>query len=61
MTRDWRSILIDARVNAWPGAHGLARTTLKLTEHMGPSQEGLALRVLVNRSAPQLLPLVGVA
>lgn len=39
-----RSILIDARVNGRPGARGLARSVLNLTEHMGPSRDGLALR-----------------
>jgi hypothetical protein len=29
-----RSILIDARVNGFPGAHGLARSVMKLTAHM---------------------------
>ena len=55
-----RSILIDARVNAVQGDHGLARWVLKLVEHMDPFPD-LALRVLVNRSRPQLFPLDGVA
>ena len=38
MTSGERSILVDARVNGRPGAHGLARSVLKLTEHMGPSK-----------------------
>jgi glycosyltransferase involved in cell wall biosynthesis len=58
---DRRSILIDARVNAVPGGQGLARWTLKLIEHMAPLQNGLALRVLVNRSRPQLFPLADVS
>ena len=45
MTSGGRSILIDARVNARPGAQGLARSVLKLTEHMGPSRDGLAPRI----------------
>jgi glycosyltransferase involved in cell wall biosynthesis len=57
--RDRRSILMDARVNAVPGGQGLARWVLKMIEHMGPLQDGLALRVLVNRSRPQLFPLAG--
>ena len=61
MTSARRSILIDARVNGWPGAYGLARSVLKLAEHMGPSKDGLALRILVNRSVTQLFPLAGVA
>jgi glycosyltransferase involved in cell wall biosynthesis len=61
MTSARWSILIDARVNGKLGAHGLARSVLKLTEHMGRSRDGLALRILVNRSVPQLFPLAGVA
>ena len=34
MTSARRSILIGARVNGRPGAHGLAPSVLKLTEHM---------------------------
>jgi glycosyltransferase involved in cell wall biosynthesis len=55
------SILIDARANGKPGAAGLARSVLKLTEHMGPTRDGLALRVLVNRSGPQIFPLAEIA
>jgi glycosyltransferase involved in cell wall biosynthesis len=58
---DRRSILIDARVNAVPGGQGLSRCTLKMIEHMGPLPDGLALRVLVNRSLPQLFPLAAIA
>src|SRR4030081_769811 len=61
MTGSQQSILIDARLNAWPGAQGHARSVLKLTEHMGQGQDVLALRVLVNRSDPQLFPLAGVS
>ena len=43
-----RAILIDARVNALPGAHGLARSVMKLVGHMSEPDDGLALRVLVN-------------
>jgi glycosyltransferase involved in cell wall biosynthesis len=56
-----RSILIDARVNAVPGGHGLARWTITMIEHMGPLPDGLTLRVLVNRCLPQLFPLDGVS
>ena len=42
------SILIDARVNALPGAHGLARSVMKLVAQMPEPGDGLALRVLVN-------------
>ncbi|HTP16518.1 MAG TPA: glycosyltransferase family 1 protein [Streptosporangiaceae bacterium] len=61
MTSGRRSILIDARLNGRPGAHGLARSVLKLAEHMGPNPDGLALRILVNRSRAQLFPLAGVS
>lgn len=61
MTSGQRSILIDARVNGRPAARGIARTVVKLTEHMGPSRDGLVLRVLVNRSRTQLYPLAGMA
>jgi glycosyltransferase involved in cell wall biosynthesis len=57
MASGGRSILIDARVNALPGAHGIARSVIKLAEHMRPPGDGLALRVLVNRGRPQLFPL----
>ena len=57
MNSGQRSILIDARLNGRPGAHGLARSVLKLAEHMAPSRDGLALRVLVNPSRTQLFPL----
>src|SRR5271165_529180 len=52
-----RSILIDARVNGFPGAHGLARSVMKLTAHMNEPADGLALRVLVNPRRAQLFPL----
>ena len=52
-----RSILIDARVNAYPGAHGLARSVMKLTAHMSEPADGLALRVLVNPRRAQIFPL----
>ena len=46
MAADRRSILIDARVNALPGAHGLARSVMQLVAHMDEPEDGLALRVL---------------
>jgi glycosyltransferase involved in cell wall biosynthesis len=52
-----RSIVIDARVNGMSGAHGLARSLMKLTAHMSEPRDDLALRVLVNPSRPQLFPL----
>jgi glycosyltransferase involved in cell wall biosynthesis len=57
MTGSRRSIVIDARVNGFPGAHGLARTVMKLLAHMGEPPEGLALRVLVNPRQAQLFPM----
>jgi glycosyltransferase involved in cell wall biosynthesis len=52
-----RSILIDARVNGLRGAHGLARSALKLTAHLGKSDDDLAIAVLTNPRRPQLYPL----
>jgi glycosyltransferase involved in cell wall biosynthesis len=57
MARGRRSIVIDARVNGMSGAHGLARSLMKLTSHMTEPADDLALRVLVNPSRPQLFPL----
>jgi glycosyltransferase involved in cell wall biosynthesis len=56
-----RSILVDARLNGIPGAHGLARSVMKLAEHMGRSRDGLTLRILVNPSRTQLFPLAGLS
>ena len=52
-----RSIVIDARVNGFPGAHGLARSVMKLAAHMSDPGDGLVLRVLVNPRKQQLFPL----
>jgi glycosyltransferase involved in cell wall biosynthesis len=57
MTSGPRSILIDARVNGLPGAHGIARSVVKLTEHMAAADDGLILRVLVNPDRAQIFPL----
>lgn len=57
MASGTRSILIDVRVNALAGAHGLARSVMKLAEHMPEPGGGLALRVLANPDRPQLFPL----
>ena len=54
-----RSIVIDARVNGFPGAHGLARSVMKLVAHMSEPPGDLALRVLVNPRQAQLFPLSG--
>jgi glycosyltransferase involved in cell wall biosynthesis len=56
-----RSILIDARVNALPGAHGLARSVMQLVAHMTEPEDGLALRVLVNPGQEQIFPLSGLS
>jgi len=61
MASGQRAILIDARVNGIPRAHGLARSVMKLAEHMGASQGSLALRILVNPSRTQLFPLAGLS
>ncbi len=50
-------MVIDARVNAFPGAHGIARSVMKLVAHMSEPADGLALRVLVNDRREQLFPL----
>ncbi|HEX4090950.1 MAG TPA: glycosyltransferase family 1 protein [Trebonia sp.] len=52
-----RSIVIDARVNALPGGHGLARSVLGLAAQLTEPPDGLALRVLVNARRPQLFGL----
>jgi glycosyltransferase involved in cell wall biosynthesis len=57
MPGDRGSILIDARVNALPGAHGLARSVMKLVARMPEPDDGLALRVLVNPGEEQIFPL----
>jgi glycosyltransferase involved in cell wall biosynthesis len=57
MAGDRRSILIDARVNGFHGAHGLARSVMKLAAHMSEPADGLALRVLVNPKQAQIFPL----
>lgn len=57
MTGVRRSIVIDARVNGFPGAHGLARSVMKLVAHMSEPADGLVLRVLVNPRQTQLFPL----
>src|ERR1017187_9183177 len=61
MATEQRSILVDARLNGIPGAHGLARSVMKLAEHLGRSGDGLALRILVNPSRTQLFPLAGLS
>ena len=51
------SIVIDARVNALTGAHGIARSVMKLTAHLAEPGDGLRLRVLVSSGRTQLFPL----
>ncbi len=53
------SIVIDARANSLPGAHGIARSVLKLAEHMPPGEDDLDLRVLVNPERSWLFPMPG--
>jgi len=57
MARDRRAILVDARVNGFPGAHGIARSVMKLVAHFERGEDGLALKVLVNPGRPQIFPL----
>ena len=52
-----RSILIDARVNGLPGAHGLARSVLGLASQLAEPADGSALRILVNVHRTQLFSL----
>ena len=59
MSGSRRSIVVDARVNALPGAHGLARSVMNLLAHMSEPEHGLALRVLVNLRREQIFPLSG--
>src|SRR5258708_25128586 len=57
MPRGRPTILIDARVNALAGAHGIARSVMKLTAHLADGHDDLAVRVLVNTAWPQIFPL----
>ncbi|HUB40009.1 MAG TPA: glycosyltransferase family 1 protein [Streptosporangiaceae bacterium] len=57
MARDRRAILVDARVNGFPGAHGIARSVMKLAAHFERGNDELALKVLVNPGRPQIFPL----
>src|SRR5580658_6372561 len=57
MSSGRRSILIDARVNGMPGAYGLARSVVRLAEHLGGIQGDLAVRVLVNQAREQMFSL----
>jgi len=57
MARDGRAILVDARVNGFPGAHGIARSVMKIVAHFERGDDDLALKVLVNPDKPQIFPL----
>ncbi len=62
MSGDRRSIIIDARLNSFAGAHGLARSVVRLAEHLVlPGDDDLAVRVLVNPGREQLFPLTRLA
>jgi glycosyltransferase involved in cell wall biosynthesis len=50
------TILIDLRVNAMAGAHGIARSVMKLSAHLAHGDD-LTVRVLVNTARPQIFPL----
>jgi glycosyltransferase involved in cell wall biosynthesis len=52
-----RSILIDARLNGVPGAHGLARSVLGLASQLSEPADGSRLRILVNIRREQLFSL----
>ncbi|MBO0825934.1 MAG: glycosyltransferase family 4 protein [Actinobacteria bacterium] len=58
-------LLVDARVNAMPGAFGLARSVVQLAEHAAANQgdadldDAARVKVLVCTGRPQLLPLDG--
>ncbi len=57
MPRGRPTILVDARVNAMAGAHGIARSVMKLTAHLARADDDMTVRVLVNGGRPQIFPL----
>jgi glycosyltransferase involved in cell wall biosynthesis len=57
MPRGRPTILIDARVNAMAGAHGIARAVMKLAAHLARHDDDLTVRVLMNTGRPQIFPL----
>lgn len=57
MPRGRPTMLIDARVNAMAGAHGIARSVMKLTAQLARDHDDLTVRVLVNTGRPQIFPL----
>lgn len=51
-------LLVDARVNAMPGAHGLARSVVQLAAHAAAQDgDGARMAALVSAGRPQLFPL----
>jgi glycosyltransferase involved in cell wall biosynthesis len=51
-------LLVDARVNAMPGAHGLARSVVQLATHAAASDgDGARMAALVCAGRPQLFSL----
>jgi glycosyltransferase involved in cell wall biosynthesis len=51
-------LLIDARVNAMPGAHGLARSVVQLAAHAAAADgDGAQVAALVRAGRPQLFSL----
>lgn len=61
MAHGRKAILLDARVNGFAGAHGIARSVMKLAAHFEQADDGLALKVLVNPGKPQIYPLAELA
>jgi glycosyltransferase involved in cell wall biosynthesis len=51
-------LLVDARVNAMPGAHGLARSVVQLAAHAAAADgDGARMAVLICSGRPQLFAL----
>jgi len=51
-------LLVDARVNAMPGAHGLARSVVQLATHAAAADgDGARMAALVRAGRPQLFSL----
>jgi glycosyltransferase involved in cell wall biosynthesis len=57
MNADRLAVLIDARVNGMPGAYGLARSAMRLAEHLEGVPADLAVLALVNPAREQLFSL----
>jgi glycosyltransferase involved in cell wall biosynthesis len=56
-----RSILLDLRVNGMPGAFGLARSAMRLAEHLAGVPADHTVKALVNPGREQLFPLDALA